>query len=271
MSDEQHLGQLLSHIDGRGYKAYKQIKGSYEFPDFTLYIDHVQGDPFAQPSKVRLRVNQDHNQIPGDLWPNYVRKVALEDFIARAVRQSVQGLVTEKKGSGKSGLIFIDSGRQEVLERTAVVITEDWVEVRLQLGLPAAGRKILAKQATLMLCKQIPQIVEESLMWKNLDQDQCLSFVECVENQEEIRRQLDRSGLVAFVVNGAVLPRESGISDRPLSGDQVVSFQAPESLETQIEVPNQLDGGETVVRGLVIPKGVTLIVGGGYHGKSTLL
>ena len=271
MSNEQHLGQLLSHIDGRGYKAYKQIKGSYEFPDFTLHIDHVQGDPFAQPSKVRLRVNQDHNQIPGDLWPNSVRKVALEDFIARAVRQSVRGLVTEKKGSGKSGLVFIDSGRQEVLERTAVVITEDWVEARLQLGLPAVGRKILAKQATLMLCKEIPQIVGESLMWKNLDQDQCLSFVECVENQEAIRRQLDRSGLVAFVVNGAVLPRESGISDRPLSGDQVVSFQAPESLETQIEVPNQLDGGETVVRGLGIPKGVTLIVGGGYHGKSTLL
>jgi predicted ABC-class ATPase len=122
-----------------------------------------------------------------------------------------------------------------------------------------------------MLYKEIPLIVEQALMWKNLDQDQCLSFVECVENQEVVRRKLNESGLVAFVVNGAVLPRESGISDRPLSGDQVVRFQAPTSLETQIEVPNQLHGGETVVRGLGIPKGVTLIVGGGYHGKSTLL
>ena len=271
MSPEQDLRQLLSHIDGRGYKSYKQIKGSYGFPDFTLYIDHVQGDPFAQPSKVRLRVKQEHTQIPGSLWPNSVRQVALEDFIARAVRQSVQGLVTERKGSGKSGIVFIDSGQQEVLKRTAVVIEEDWVEARLQVGLPAAGRKILGKQATVMLCKEIPQIVEHSLMWKNLDQNQCLSFVECVENQEEIRRQLDESGLVAFVANGAVLPRETGISDRPLSGDHVVSFQAPKSLETQFEVPNQLPGGETVARGLGIPKGVTLIVGGGYHGKSTLL
>ena len=271
MSPEQDLRQLLSHIDGRGYKSYKQIKGSYGFPDFTLYIDHVQGDPFAQPSKVRFRVKQEHTQIPGSLWPNSVRQVALEDFIARAVRQSVQGLVTERKGSGKSGIVFIDSGQQEVLKRTAVVIEEDWVEARLQVGLPAAGRKILGKQATVMLCKEIPQIVEHSLMWKNLDQDQCLSFVECVENQEAIRRQLDESGLVAFVANGAVLPRETGISDRPLSGDHVVSFQAPKSLETQFEVPNQLPGGGTVARGLGIPKGVTLIVGGGYHGKSTLL
>ncbi len=271
MSHEQHLRQLLSHIDGRGYKAYKQTKGSYEFPDFTLYIDHVQGDPFALPSKVRLRVDQERTQIPRDLWPNSVRQVALEDFIARAVCRSIQDIVTPKKGSGKSGIVFIDSGQQEVLERTAVVIEEDWVEARLQVGLPAAGRKILGKQASIMLCKEIPQIVEQALMWRNLDQDQCLSFVECVENQEAVRRKLNESGLVAFVANGAVLPRESGISDRPLSGDQVVSFQAPTSLETQIEVPNQLHGGETMVRGLGIPKGVTLIVGGGYHGKSTLL
>ena len=267
----QQLTQHLSRIDGRGYKAYKQIRGSYEFPDFNLYIDHVQGDPFALPSKVRIRVDQKHAQIPGGLWPNSVRLAALEDFIARAVRQAVQDLVSPKKGSGKSGLIFIDAGRQEVLERTAVVIKEDWVEARLQVGLPAAGRRILGKQATVMLCQEIPEIVDQALKWENLDHKQCRAFVKCVENQEAIRRKLDEFSLVAFVANGAVLPRESGISDRPLSGDQVVSFRAPESLEITIEVPNQLPTGKTMIQGLGIPKGVTLIVGGGYHGKSTLL
>ena len=177
MSNEQHLRQLLSHIDGQGYKAYKQIKGSYEFPDFNLYIDHVQGDPFALPSKIRLRVDQKRAQIPAGLWPNSVRQVALEDFIARAVRQSVQALVSPKKGSGKSGLVFIDAGQQEVLVRTAAVITEDWVETRLQVGLPAAGRRILGKQATKILCQEIPQIVEQALMWKNLDHEHCHTFV----------------------------------------------------------------------------------------------
>ena len=271
MSNDQHLRQLLSHIDGRGYKDYKQIKGSYEFSDFNLYIDHVQSDPFALPSKVRLRVDQKRAQIPAGLWINSVRQVALEDFIARAIRQSVQDLVSPKKGSGKSGLVFIDAGQQEVLERTAVIITEDWVETRLQVGLPAAGRRILGKQAIKILCQEIPQIVEQALMWKNLDHKQCRTFVECVENQETIYQQLDRLGLVAFVANGSVLPRDSGISDLPLSGSQVVDFQAPESLETSIEVPNHLPSGETIIKGMGIPKGITLIVGGGYHGKSTLL
>ena len=271
MSNEQHLRQLLSHIDGRGYKAYKQIKGSYEFSDFNLYIDHVQGDPFALPSKVRLRVDQKRAQIPVGLWPNSVRQVALEDFIARAVRRSIQTLISPKKGSGKSGLVFIDAGQQEALERTAAVIREDWVETRLQIGLPAAGRRILGKQATTILCQEIPKIVDQALMWKNMDHEQCHTFIECVENQEAIRQQLAELSLVAFVANGAVLPRESGISDLPLSGTQVVGFQAPESLETQIEVPNHLPSGETMIKGLGIPQGITLIVGGGYHGKSTLL
>ena len=271
MSNEQHLRQLLSHIDGRGYKAYKQIKGSYEFSDFNLYIDHVQGDPFALPSKVRLRVDQKRAQIPVGLWPNSVRQVALEDFIARAVRRAIQTLISPKKGSGKSGLVFIDAGQQEALERTAAVIREDWVETRLQIGLPAAGRRILGKQATTILCQEIPKIVDRALMWKNMDHEQCHTFIECVENQEAIRQQLAELSLVAFVANGAVLPRESGISDLPLSGTQVVGFQAPESLETQIEVPNHLPSGETMIKGLGIPQGITLIVGGGYHGKSTLL
>ena len=271
MSNEQHLRQLLSHIDGRGYKAYKQIKGSYEFSDFNLYIDHVQGDPFALPSKVRLRVDQKQAQIPVGLWPNSVRQVALEDFIARAVRRAIQTLISPKKGSGKSGLVFIDAGQQEALERTAAVIREDWVETRLQIGLPAAGRRILGKQATTILCQEIPKIVDQALMWKNMDHEQCHTFIECVENQEAIRQQLAELSLVAFVANGAVLPRESGISDLPLLGTQVVGFQAPESLETQIEVPNHLPSGETMIKGLGIPQGITLIVGGGYHGKSTLL
>ena len=168
----QYLRQHLSRIDGLGYKAYKQIRGSYKFPDFNLYIDHVQGDPFALPSKVRIRVDQKRAQIPRDLWPNSVRLVALEDLIARAVRQAVQDLVSPRKGSGKSGLIFIDAGRQEVLERTAVVIKEDWVEARLQVGLPAAGRRILGKQATEMLFQEIPEIVDQALKWENLDHKQ---------------------------------------------------------------------------------------------------
>ena len=271
MLDEHQLRKTLSHLDGRGYKAYKQIQGRFEFPDFELLIDHVQGDPFAQPSKIRLRVQKEISQIPEELWINSVRQIALEDFVARAVRDAIKETVTPKKGTGKSGLIFIDAGKQEVLERTAFVITKDWVEARIQIGLPARGRTILGKEAIEILCKEIPIIVEKSLKWKYLDKDACNLFVDCVENQESIRKQLDHANLSAFVANGSILPRASGISDRPLTGNNLVEFQSPKSLETSFKLINPLPNGETVIHGLGFPKGVTLIVGGGYHGKSTLL
>ena len=271
MLDEHNLRQTLTHLDGRGYKAYKQIQGQFEFPDFELYIDHVQGDPFAQPSKIRLRVQQEISQIPEELWINSVRQTALEDFVARAVRDAIKETVTPKKGTGKSGLIFIDAGKQEVLERTAFVITKDWVEARIQIGLPARGRTILGQEAIEILCQEIPTIVEKSLKWKYLDKNACNLFVDCVENQESIRKQLDHANLSAFVANGSILPRESGISDRTLTGENVVEFQSPESLKTSFALANSLLNGENVIHGMGIPQGVTLIVGGGYHGKSTLL
>ncbi len=271
MSDILQLRQLLSRIDGSGYKAYKRIRGTYDFPDFTLFVDHVQGDPFALPSKIRLRAAQSQARIPGDIWPNSIRKTALEDFIARAVRQSIQNRVSTNKGSGKSGLVFIDAGRQEVLERTAIVVSKNWVEARIQVGLPANGRRILGKEAIKILCDEIPKIVKDALYWDNFKQEDCLSFLDCVENQEAIRRRLDELNMVAFIANGAVLPRKSGINDQPMSGDSVVEFQSTDSLEISVKIPNSPSNGNTEILGMGIPRGVTLIVGGGYHGKSTLL
>ena len=271
MLNTQHLKQTLSNINSRGYKAYNQIKGNFGFPDFELFIDHVQGDPFAQPSKIRIRVSQSIAKIPNDLWPNAIRKIAVEDFIAREVRIAIKKTVTPKKGTGKSGLIYIDAGGQEVLERTAVVITKDWIEARIQVGLPANGRTILGFEAIEILCNEIPIIVEQSLKWKNIDQIDCTHFVECVENQALIRRQLGDENLSAFVANGSILPRASGVSDKPLTGNNVVVFQSPKTFETSFELKNPISDGKTIIHGMGIPKGVTLIVGGGYHGKSTLL
>ena len=271
MLNTQHLKQTLSNINSRGYKAYNQIKGNFGFPDFELFIDHVQGDPFAQPSKIRIRVSQSIAKIPNDLWPNAIRKIAVEDFIAREVRIAIKKTVTPKKGTGKSGLIYIDAGGQEVLERTAVVITKDWIEARIQVGLPANGRTILGFEAIEILCNEIPIIVEQSLKWKNIDQIDCTHFVECVENQALIRRQLGDENLSAFVANGSILPRASGVSDKPLTGNNAVVFQSPKTFETSFELKNPISDGKTIIHGMGIPKGVTLIVGGGYHGKSTLL
>ncbi len=272
MGTIEQLQRTLSRIDGRGYKAYKDLEGFYESGRFCIYVDHVQGDPFAAPSRVRVRTPSNEADFPPFLFENKVRRIALEDLVARQIRKAMGIISKRAQGSGKSGVMTIDSGGQEVLERTACRVTPQWVEARIYLGLPAAGRKILGRQAEIMLCKQLPEIMEKGLLWRHYPQKETEEFVLCVENQEYIRDRLEELGLVAFVADGSVLPRESGNSQRPLGRDRTVLFRAPVSLRVEIEVPNPVRGGTGKgISGMGIPRGITLIVGGGYHGKSTLL
>ncbi len=270
MAQKEDLRRILSRIDGKSYQAYKELKGCYDFAGFSLYIDHVQGDPFASPSKIRVQLPQRVSRLPKPLWFKRVRRIALEDWLARQVQFAIRRTVDGRRGSGKSGLISIDAGRQEVLERTAIVVKQHWMEARLQVGLPAAGRRILGRQAEEMLCHEIPNIIKHGLLWRNLRQQEGQHFVECVENQEAIREQLERLDLVAFVADGSILPRESGVSDRPLR-ENAIPFKSPPHLRVVMDLPNALPSGTRTISGMGIPTGVTLIVGGGYHGKSTLL
>jgi len=274
MTTRDQLRRTLSRIDGRGYKAYKEIQGTYGFGLFELHVDHVQGDPFAAPSKLRLRVPMDRAGFPPALFEGRVRSTAFEDFVARQVQKAMGRILRRGAGSGKSGVMIIDSGGQEVLERTACKVTPDWVEARIYAGLPAAGRRILGRQAEAMLCDSLPDIVEQGLLWRNYPHQEAESFVACIENQEFIRNELGQMGLVAFVADGAVLPRERGNSQRPLNHKQAVLFKSPDSLCVDMALPNPVPGRPgpgNRITGMGIPRGITLIVGGGYHGKSTLL
>ncbi|MCL6451567.1 MAG: ABC-ATPase domain-containing protein [Acetobacteraceae bacterium] len=266
MQTAEDLARTLGRIDGRGYKAYQDIAGSYDFGRFQLFIDHVQGDPFAAPTRARVRVAQGLAGFPPRLYASRGRRVGLQDYLTRAFLRAASRYFHPGQGTGKSGLCTVDRPGQEVLERTSAVAGEAYVEVRLSVGLPAAGRTVLGARARVMLCRDLPRTVEESLFYSALDAAAVNAHVELFEDQEALRSQLRDRGLVAFVGAGAVLPRESGVSNRPLVGPQVVAFAPPPSLEVEFQVPNR---GR--VRGMGIPRGVTLIVGGGYHGKSTLL
>ncbi len=268
------LRRILSRIDGRGYKAYRDIRGAFDFGPVALHVDHVQGDPFAAPSKLRVRVAQSEARLPASLFRTPVRRTALADYLVRRVDRAIGKTSSGRRGSGKSGLISVDAGGQQVLERTAVRLDASWAEVRLEAGLPAAGRRVLGREAAEMLCRDLPEIARRSLFWNALPQDDATRFVELVENQERIRDQLDDLGLVAFVGDGAILPRESGASDRPLRQEAAVPFRSPESLRVRLRLANPVAGPEgplDEITGMGIREGVTLIVGGGYHGKSTLL
>ncbi|NNL86254.1 MAG: ABC-ATPase domain-containing protein, partial [Myxococcales bacterium] len=227
----------------------------------------VQGDPFAAPSRIRLRLSGPAAQFPASLRRGRTARVALADLLARRVRGAIQGRPSraDRAGSGNSGRIEIDAGGQEVLERTAIRLGEGFVEARLRLGLPARGRTILGSVCARLLCETIPELAAQALVYDARDSADLAAFVRCVEDQEALRAQLEAAGLVAFVADGSVLPRASGVSDRPLASG-VIPTAAPKSMRCALRLA---DGREVV--GLGVPAGVTLIVGGGFHGKSTLL
>ena len=264
MKSTEDLKRILQRIDGRGYKAYKDLQGMYDFAEYTLLVDHVQGDPFASPSRVRVQIPQRVAKFLPGTFSNKSREIALRDFLTRKFYKASKKCSRGKRGTGKSGIISIDRPGQEILERTSIVITKEHVEARFVMGLPAFGRKIAGRHAKAMFFEELPKI-SASVYFENLDQKALYCHIETAEDADFLRDQLEHLGLLAFVADGAVLPRVSGVDPRPLTG-KVVPFKSPQSFRVAIKVPN---AGS--ITGMGIPKGVTLIVGGGYHGKSTLL
>jgi predicted ABC-class ATPase len=260
----ERLKQILQRIDGKGYKAYRDIAGSYAGDGFVLHIDHVQADPFAAPSRIRVAFGGKEAAADPEWLRTRCRRIAVEDFFARSIADSIRRHGVRPVGHGKSGMIAVDRPGQEVLPRTAVKVEEHGIEARLSVGLPAAGRTVLGKEAARMLCESVPAILRQALF--RYDRTRLRAHWELADQQEAIRAFLQARGYAAFVANGSVLPRESGISDRPMQGREAVPFRSPASLEVEIPLPHR-----EPIRGMAIRNGVTLIVGGGYHGKSTLL
>lgn len=266
MQSSTDLRSLLNRIDHRGYPAYKDTKGMYQFPGYVLSIDHVQGDPFASPSKVSVRVSGKVAGFPRELYKDTHQRIALQDELTRQFGRRAEQFAFKAKGSGKSGLISVSRCHQEVLERTACRMDSKSGDIilRMEIGFPANGRTINARELEKILFDFVPECVKASLFYKNMDAKRLRSIIDLAEDQQYIREKLPEMGLCAFVADGSILPRESGISPRPMKGG--VKFKSPKELEVAMDLPHR---GR--ITGMGIRKGITLIVGGGYHGKSTLL
>lgn len=259
--NSEDLRQALLRIDGRPYPTYKDIKGRYDFGDFELSIDRIQGDPFAAPSRFSLLIKHVSSGIPSDLFSNRSRKLGSETYLAKSFA-SLCRKHRKSLGSGKSGLISIDTPGQEILERTCVTIDESQTTLRFSIGLPANGRRILGRFAANLLCDGLKRIA--LTVFDLSDSAGIRNYAEANEDADALRKQLEEHRLVAFIADGSILPRATGIDQRPL--ENAISFESPSTLRIQLETPNR-----GTVSGMGIGDGITLIVGGGYHGKSTLL
>ncbi|MCD8335706.1 MAG: ABC-ATPase domain-containing protein [Lachnospiraceae bacterium] len=309
MRTQAELRRQLREIDHKGYKAYKVLEGEYDFGTYRLAIDHVQGDPFATPSRVRIIYNNRGNIAP-QYFESRHRKIAAEDYLLRRLHRNLRNGGGKESGenqkgyhsragsgSGKSGLVTACRTGQEILERTAMRIAPDVIEARIEVGFPAYGRSIAAGELEKILFDFLPDVAEKTFHMKKTPAGQTKDAVwsgakprqsagnplsvtggvresqmqrdleeiaALADDQQYIRDALEGLGLVAFMADGSILPRESGVSQRPLKN--AVVFQSPESLAVTLKLPHR---GE--VRGMGIRKGITVIAGGGFHGKSTLL
>ena len=266
MKSSEDLRHMRRAVDHKSYPADKDLRGAYSFGSFVLGIDHVQGDPFASPSRLSIQIDGAKAAFPPAYYKEKHCRIALQDYLNRLFYQEIEKYTFKAKGSGKSGLISVSRCGQEILERSAVTIrpADGQLLVRFSVGFPANGRTINASQLERILFEFLPACVTATLFYRRLPAAKVQSVIHLAEDQQFIRSQLASLGLCAFVANGSILPRQSGVSDRPMKDG--IPFVSPKSMEVTLDLPHH-----GPLSGMGIRKGITLIVGGGYHGKSTLL
>lgn len=262
-TDADLLDQLR-HADGRPYGFYKKVAGAWDYGDFTLAIDHVQADPFAPPTALRAYATPQAMGLPEEALASPDARLAAADFLARAFDEAIRARGARDVSIARAGAL--------ILQRSYASVLPDRVEVRFQVKLPARGRTILGKSAARLFDVDVPNVVMDCFDFVSHDPDttrkrsRLLAHIASYEDHRALQEQLETNGWVTFVADDSLLARRSGVSEAPLTGDGVVAFRSPDSLRASVSLPHAGD-----VSGMAIPRGLTLIVGGGYHGKSTLL
>ena len=260
------LKQEILSLDGKGYKAYKFFEGkSFDYGPFTIRFEHVQGDSFAQPTRLSISVALDEAGFPLSLFNNPTRALALEDYLLRRVSHLITVSKIRVKGSGKSGKVQVQVPGQKILKRSGMLVKGSRLQLIMFAGLPAQGRTVLGKECLKLFSEVLPPIWHKSLIASSINEEKLNRAVETLEDYQFLQSELKKNNWVAFVANGSNLPRSSGAKDTPLLGERTI-FEAPKGLKKTVELPH---AGKT--EGMAIPRGITLIVGGGFHGKSTLL
>ena len=258
------LYQKIRSLQGKNYGLYKSLADkTWDFGDFVLEFLHVQGDPYAPASRVMIKSSLQMLGFPGEWSSTFERRLALSDYLYRRL----SALVHEKYPDRDTAVVF-DSAGPEMLVRNALWVDNGELRACLQVRLPGDGRKIQAEDAAEILTMVLPDLVSSALYNSGESkpdgvEPELLEHYRVLAERKAILEELEKRNLVAFVPDGAVLPRASGLSELPMQG--AVPFVAPAEMAVTFEV----DGRE--IRGMGIPKGVTVISGGAFHGKSTLL
>lgn len=257
----------LKKLDGKSFNSYqKLLEKAFSFDHFHLSFIHIQGSPGAFPASVcHLRLKIAHLGLTDDCLSNRPRRIATADYLLRAFRGGVITHARQNRGAHGSGSFQPLDLPPQVLERNVIKFDPEIVEIAFRISLPGSpDNRVLGRQATWMFSQELTGIVDTLKAWvaktANLKK-----HCDVVEDMVVLQNQLARYGLIAYVGDGAILPRQSGVSQAPLK-ENAVAFYAPDQMAVEV---NFINAGRQ--RGLGIRPGVNVLVGGGFHGKTTLL
>jgi predicted ABC-class ATPase len=256
MRDKKEFYSILQGVAGRPYREYVKLVGDFDFSRYVLKISQVAAE--GQPTLFVVRVPQAVAAFPPHVFSSPVRRTALEDLLARSIAGQIDAIARAESGVSRRWLSVARPG-QKILPRTAVVVTDEFVEARLYITLPLPGGKIDADEIAQVFFEDLPRVVNQGVLFCNLDGAAVERFVDVMEDADQIRQVLPTLGLVAFT---GVDSRPGRRPDGDLPDPAALALTAAPELLRDIEVPNA-----GVVRGICLPSGVTLLLGDEYSGR----
>jgi hypothetical protein len=257
------LLERVPKLRGCLYKKYQSLEGKWCDKHFHLTLADAPASAEGPAATFKMWAPHARNGFPPALFQNRNTRIALGDFLLRRFEKLVKK-ISHPSGPGNGGRFYSDLCGPEMLERSSFVIDAQGIELRFRYGLPAHGNRVDVDSFLKALELGFPKIVSEILTWKIADEQEIWDHIHHFEDQEILREHVCRAGFVAFVPQGAILPRAEQGSTEPLA--DAIPFQYPPHLEKIFTLPHRGS-----IRGLAIPCGVTMITGAGFHGKSTLL
>jgi predicted ABC-class ATPase len=261
------LVALLEKLEGTSFNSYqKLVNETFAHDRYRIRFLHVQGSPGAFPASVcHLEVPFAELELADWSLSSEPRRMASADYLLRAFHAGVATHARQNRGVQGSGSFQPLSLPPQVLNRNLVRFSSIAVQIAFRISLPGSrDNRVLGRQAAKMFGKEMSGVIDtikEAVGQTEKFRKHC----EVVEDMVVLQSRLGEYGLVAFVGDGAILPRESGTSQAPLK-DGAVPFYAPDQLAVEVSLPNT-----GLTRGLGIRPGINVLIGGGFHGKSTLL
>ena len=272
MRDKKEFFGLLKELNGQSIENYQQIAGDYDFTRYVIKCHpfRVNG-PDIQPM-FSIRVPQTISEIPEVLFESAIRRTALEDYLLRGFSSEVDQLASfDVHGVAKRNII-VSSPEQKILPRNTILVTGEYVELRVGIQLPlqqlmiddTISYVIDGTRMQEILFDELMESVVNSLLYCNMDSQAVESFVQSMDDADVLRQHLSASGQVAFIADGSLLDRADH-SDLP-DYEHAVSFQVSEDVVASVETP--FSGA---VNGLVVPSGLTVIIGEADSGRIDLM